>query len=331
MSAYWTLTSAGKAIRVPGRHQPLQFLVRGMENDRRRRLVDLARLDADQAVLDHVDAADAMRAGDRAEAVDELDDRHRHAVDRRGHAALEGDFDVRRFVRAIARRPGQRVDLFGRFGPEILERTAFDRAAPEIGVGAVGAVHRRRHRDSSLPRVLDFLGPGHRPFAGRRDDHDRRIEGAGFDIEPYLIVALAGAAVGNRARLFDAGDLDQLPRNQRPAERRPHWIAVFVDRVGLERRQDVVARELLADVEHVGADGAAGERAIAHVLELLPLTEVQRDGHDLGAVFLGQPWNGDGGIEAAGIRQHDPVHQVICQRRSRAAGRARPPGASRAR
>ena len=111
-------------------------------------------------------------------------------------------------------------------------------------------------------------------------------------------------------RLLDLRNLDELSCDERAAERRAHRIAVLVDRVGFERREDVVARELLADVEHVRAHGAGRQRAVAHLLELRALPQVHRDRDDLGAVFLGEPRDGDRGVEAARIRQDDSFHDV---------------------
>ena len=130
------------------------------------------------------------------------------------------------------------------------------------------------------------------------------------DVEADLVVALAGAAVRDGRRLLDLGDLDELLRDERAAERRRQRVAVLVERVGLQRRQDVVARELLAHVEHVRADGAGRQRAVADVLELLALSEVHRDGDDLGAVLLREPGDGDRRVEPAGVRQHDPFHHA---------------------
>ena len=50
----------------------LQLLVRGDQRDRARGLVDLAGLDADEPVLDHVDPADALGAGAPVELLDRL-------------------------------------------------------------------------------------------------------------------------------------------------------------------------------------------------------------------------------------------------------------------
>ena len=70
-------------------------------------------------------------------------------------------------------------------------------------------------------------------------------------------------------------------------------------------------RELVADVDDVGAQGAGRERAVPHLLEpLLPLPEV--DGHrdDLGAIGIGQPGDGDGRIEPARLCQHHALDAV---------------------
>ena len=73
----------------------LQLLVRGDQRDRARRLVDLAALDADEPVLDHVEPADALGAG----AAVELLDRPASSVTGRpsiatGTPSVEGDDDL---------------------------------------------------------------------------------------------------------------------------------------------------------------------------------------------------------------------------------------------
>ena len=111
--------------------------------------------------------------------------------------------------------------------------------------------------------------------------------------------------MGDGVRLLDRGDLDELAREERPAERPARQSCI-----GPERPEDVVTRELFADVEHVGASGAGGQGAIAHRLELLALPEIDRDGHDLRGVLPGQPRNRNRGVEVAGIREDDPFHDA---------------------
>ena len=76
-------------VDVALEHQVLQVRVRRDERERRRALVDLAALDADSTVLDHVEAAEAGRSRARVERRDEVRQVHRHAVDRDGQARVE--------------------------------------------------------------------------------------------------------------------------------------------------------------------------------------------------------------------------------------------------
>ena len=106
---------AVEAERVLGEDEALQRAVRGVEDRRRGRLVDLAALDADQAVLDVVDPAHAVRAAELVEPLDEGDRVQALAVDRDRHAALEADDDLhgRRALRRVdgpgdRRRPAAR-------------------------------------------------------------------------------------------------------------------------------------------------------------------------------------------------------------------------------
>ena len=59
------------------------------------------------------------------------------------------------------------------------------------------------------------------------------------DIEPDLVVALAGAAVGDRVGALALGDLDEELRDQRPGERGGQRVGALVERVRLEVRPDV--------------------------------------------------------------------------------------------
>ena len=64
----------------------LQLLVRGDQRDRAGRLVDLAALDADQPVLDHVQPADALGTGAPVQLGDRLEHGDGLAVDGDRHA-----------------------------------------------------------------------------------------------------------------------------------------------------------------------------------------------------------------------------------------------------
>src|SRR5262245_46917855 len=92
-----------------------------VQNDGRGRLVQLTRLDADEAVLDVVDAADAVLAADVVELFDERHAVRLDAVERDGSALLELDLDVGGFVRRLARIGGPGKRLLGWLVPRIFE------------------------------------------------------------------------------------------------------------------------------------------------------------------------------------------------------------------
>src|SRR3954454_24585014 len=77
--------------RVARQRQSLEGAMRAVQDGRRRRLVDLAALDADQPILDVVDPTHSMRSTDLMETLDELDRTESIAIECDGDAALELD------------------------------------------------------------------------------------------------------------------------------------------------------------------------------------------------------------------------------------------------
>ena len=130
----------------------------------------------------------------------------------------------------------------------------------------------------------------------------------GGDLETHLIVAAHGAAVRDGRRPFHPGDLDELLRNQRACERGGERIAILVERVGLQRRNNVLARELVPAVEHVRSRRSERERALPQIGELAPLPQVHGDRDDLGAVSLREPRDRNRGVESAGVPEDDSLH-----------------------
>ena len=78
------------------------------------------------------------------------------------------------------------------------------------------------------------------------------------DLEAHLVVALAGAAVGDGVGAVLAGRGDQVLDDHRPRQRRHQRVPALVEGVGPERRAAEVAGELLAAVDDDGLDGAGG-------------------------------------------------------------------------
>ena len=102
----------------------------------------------------------------------------------------------------------------------------------------------------SMPRscgVVDLLVARQaHPDAHRRDDLEPRVEGVDRDVEADLVVALAGAAVGDGVGALALGDLDQELGDQRPGEGGGQRVGALVERVRLEVRPDEVGDEPLA-------------------------------------------------------------------------------------
>ncbi len=77
--------------------------------------------------------------------------------------------------------------------------------------------------------------------------------------------------------------------------------------VGAEHREDVIANEFLAQIldKNVFRLDAEQFRLLAGRLQLLALAEIGGEGDDFAAIGRLQPFEDDGGIEAAGIGEHD--------------------------
>ena len=99
---------------------------------------------------------------------------------------------------------------------------------------------------------------------------------------------------------FHPGDLDELPRDQRTAQHPAERPAIIARRARAERRQQIVAREALAHVEHVRARRAGRQRAFADGVQFITLPEIerQRDDLDRAVRFAKQP------IAQPGDRRH---------------------------
>ena len=149
------------------------------------------------------------------------------------------------------------------------------------------------------------------PDAHRRDDLEARVERVDRDVEPHLVVALAGAAVRDRVGALALGDLDQELRDQRSGERGRQRVGALVQRAGLERAPDVLLTEGLARVDDVRLRRAGRHRAPLDALAQRAAADVDGERHDLDRVLLLEPGDGNGRIEAAGVGEHDLVHRGV--------------------
>jgi hypothetical protein len=156
--------------------------------------------------------------------------------------------------------------------------------------------------------VLDLLLAAHLPLAHGRDDLELGRQRRHRGLDAHLVVALARAAVRHGVASGLAGGLDGELGDQRAAQRREQRVAAAVEGVGLDRRSDVAAGELLARVDDAALQRPELEGLALHHLEVLTgLAEVDGQRDHLGLVLVLDPLEHDAGVQAARVeQQHAP-------------------------
>ena len=287
----------------------LEHAVRLVEDRAARCLVYAAALHADEPVLHDIQNADAVGAADGVELEDDVLGAHLLAVKRDGLALLKVERDVGRGVRRVDGADAHLEEallLVLRLVARILEVQTLVAQVPEVLVlGVVGlAVDLQGHivrlgvSDLFLTR-LDV------PLPPRGDDGHVGREVLDRQLEPDLIVALAGAAVGNGVGALFLGDLDEALGDARPRVARAEQV-LLVHRAGLHGRDDVIVDVLVRQVEHVELRRAGLDGLLFEAVELVGLADVAGHGDDFAViVVLLQPGDDDGRIQTAGVSKDD--------------------------
>ena len=145
------------------------------------------------------------------------------------------------------------------------------------------------------------------PVAPRGDDLDVRVQAVIAQLEPDLVIALAGGAVTDSVGADHVGNLDLALGDQRAGDGCAEQVDAFIDGVGAEHGEDEVADEFLAHVfdEDVLRLHPGGQRLGAGGLKLFALSEVCGEGDDFGAEFRLQPFQDDRRVQSAGIGEYD--------------------------
>ena len=73
-----------------------------------------------------------------------------------------------------------------------------------------------------------------------------------------------------------------------------------------------MAGELFAGIEHVRTHRASRECGLAHAFEIARLTDVERQGNDLGVEGRREPRNGRKVLGAARAGEHDALFHAVC-------------------
>ena len=195
-------------------HQAFEVEVRGPQTREPGRFVAAARFEADEAVFDDVDAADAVAARegvDGEEEVERVGDGLRRAVFGVGELGGDAFFEEEREVFGGVGRAGR---VHGQFphvgwgrGVGVFEDTGFVGAVGEVLVHAPGFGFGGGDGDVLLGGVVEEVvaaGEAGVEFgdAPGGDDFDCGLEGVEGEFEADLVVAFAGAAVGDGDAVF---------------------------------------------------------------------------------------------------------------------------------
>ncbi len=230
----------------------------------------------------------------------------RHAVDALGDAALKVDGDLLRLVGRSLRADRPLVHGLFRLVPGVLQQAALVAQVPQVAVAAVDRLLGGGDGHIVLGGVVQgVLAAADGPLAPRGDDAQPRVERHDGQLEAHLVVALAGAAVRDGVSALQLGDLDHALGDQRPGDAGAQQVLALVDRAGLHHGVEVVGDELLAQVFDVDLAGAGGEGLLLQAAQFLALAQVGREADHLAAVVVAQPGHDNGGIQPAGVGEHD--------------------------
>ena len=282
----------------------LQCLVGLQQEHRSRSLIDLARLDTDEAILQVIDPSDTVLATNSVEFGHEPKGVNRFTFERYRQSMLETNLHVRGFVRTVARISGPAVDVAWRFGPGVLQHPRLDRSSPQVFIGRVGRPHRGRHLDAVPGGVLDLVVAVHAPLADRCDHLEVWREGGRGHVESHLVVALAGAAVRDGGRTLAARHLDHHRRDQRAAERGRERVFLLVHGTGLQRGPHEELEEGRPSVRDIGRRRADFQCARLDRVEVLLLTQVDGERDHVPAEIF-QPPDRHRRVEAARVGEHE--------------------------
>ena len=170
----------------------------------------------------------------RVQRFEQLERLHALAVHRNRHAFLEADGHLARLVRA----PGRGSWSASRFRParrwpDLPARRLRARCARCCGRGCRSWWWIAEMGTLCFARVFDgVLARDDVPFAPRRDHRQMRRQRLVGQLETHLVVALAGAAVGQRVAAGGQRHFHLFLGQQRPRDGGAQQILVLVDAAG---------------------------------------------------------------------------------------------------
>ena len=188
--------------------------MRGPQAGEPGRLIAAAGFEADEAVFDNVDAADAVAAGDGVngeEEVERVGDGFRGALFREhefgGEALFEEEGEVFGGVRRAGGVDGQFPHVLRGCGVGVFKDAGFIGAVGEVFIHAPGFGLGGGHRDVLLRGVVEeVVAAGEAGVEFRDapwgDDSNGRLQGVEGEFKAHLVITFACAAVGDGDAVF---------------------------------------------------------------------------------------------------------------------------------
>ena len=274
-----------------------------------RGLVAATGLHAHHPVLGDVDPAHAVLAGTLVQGGQDLVRAERLVVNGDHFALGHGQLDVFRLVRGILCRDGPLPDGFGRLVPGALQLATLGGDVPGVGVAAVDLLQGRLAGDVAGFQIGQQIFPGtHVPQPPRGDHFQLGSQGSYRPFEPHLVVALAGATVGDGISPFRQGSLDHRLGDHRTGHGGTQQVGAFIDGAGLQGRVDVLFDELFPQILDDALDRAGGDGLLLDPFQIVTLlAHVGDEGDDFSVIVLLQPGNDGRGIQSARVSQYDLV------------------------
>jgi hypothetical protein len=262
--------------------QILEGAMRRDQGQGRRHLVELPALYPHPAVLDDVDAAESVRAGEGVDGADQLGGRHLRAVESEGGTSFEGDGELCGGPAPVRGRRGPLESVLRRRHPRILQRPALGGATPEVLVHRI-AVRNAGDRDTPLMRERERLLARDHVVADGRQDLQIGREHSERHLEADLVVALARASVRDVLRVELSGHAYDLLGDARTSEARHHWVFALIEGVYPDRGNQVLGREPFHRAHDPHVRGSGETSPVGDADQVLLLSDVHDHGMHLEA------------------------------------------------
>ncbi|CAI8248462.1 MAG: Uncharacterised protein [SAR116 cluster bacterium] len=124
-------------------------------------------------------------------------------------------------------------------------------------------------------------------------------------LETHLVIAFAGGTMRHRVRADGARDFNLALGNQRPGDRCTKKIDAFIEGIGAEHREHIVAHKFFAQIFNKDLFDAQHFCLGPRRFNFFTLADIGGESDNLCIILVLQPAQNDRGIEPARIGKND--------------------------